>query len=120
MTTIRLWGGLKNADEQRKEVWKYLKRPAGQRYEVAREMIRLAWSSVAALAMVPLQDLLGLGREARMNVPGSAEGNWRWRFTENMLSAEEFQWLEDLTKTSYRSGLSTTTSRPCKASGIIT
>jgi 4-alpha-glucanotransferase len=45
------------------------------------EMIRLAWSSVAVLAIAPLQDVLGLGREARMNVPGVADGNWRWRFT---------------------------------------
>jgi len=64
----------------------------------------LAWSSVAALAMAPLQDLLNLGREARMNVPGRAEGNWRWRCTEDMLSAPGFQWLRDLTKTSNRLG----------------
>ncbi|MBY0459097.1 MAG: 4-alpha-glucanotransferase, partial [Gemmataceae bacterium] len=36
--------------------------------------------SVAVLAIAPLQDILGLGREARMNVPGVADGNWRWRF----------------------------------------
>ena len=45
--------------------------------EVAWELIRLAWSSVAALAMAPLQDLLDLGAEARMNLTGSVEGNWR-------------------------------------------
>jgi 4-alpha-glucanotransferase len=44
------------------------------------ELIRLAWSSVASLAITPLQDLLELGSEARMNVPGEAEGNWGWRF----------------------------------------
>ncbi len=92
-------------DEQRKEVWSYLKRTEGESCDVARELIRLAWSSVAALAIVPLQDLLRLGKEARMNVPGSAEGNWRWRFTEDMLSATDFQWLEELTKTSNRSAL---------------
>jgi 4-alpha-glucanotransferase len=92
-------------DEQRKEVRKYLMRPGGESGDIARELIRLAWSSVAALAVVPLQDLLGLGREARMNVPGSAEGNWRWRITEEMLSDEAFQWLEDLTKTSDRAAV---------------
>jgi 4-alpha-glucanotransferase len=40
-------------------------------------------------------DLLNLGREARMNIPGRAEGNWRWRCTEDMLSAPAFQWLRD-------------------------
>ncbi len=43
------------------------------------DMIRLAWSSVAADALAPLQDVLELGAEARMNVPGVAKGNWGWR-----------------------------------------
>ena len=44
------------------------------------ELIRLAWASVAVLAVAPLQDVMGLGTEARMNVPGLADGNWGWRF----------------------------------------
>jgi len=44
------------------------------------ECIRLAWASVANVAVAPLQDLLGLGSEARMNKPGIAAGNWGWRF----------------------------------------
>ncbi len=43
-------------------------------------LIRAAVASTARLAVVPLQDFLGLGSEARMNVPGEQEGNWRWRF----------------------------------------
>jgi 4-alpha-glucanotransferase len=62
----------------------------------------LAWSSVATLAMVPLQDVLNLGAEARMNVPGRAAGNWSWRCTEDMLSASAFRWLQDVTKISHR------------------
>jgi 4-alpha-glucanotransferase len=42
-------------------------------------LVRLALSSTAALTVVPAQDLLGLGSEARMNVPGVADGNWSWR-----------------------------------------
>ena len=45
-----------------------------------RDMIRTALSSVAMLAIFPLQDLLGLGNEARMNTPGEPAGNWQWRF----------------------------------------
>ena len=63
----------------------------------------LAWESVAALAIAPLQDLLNLGNEARMNVPGRAGGNWLWRCTEEMLSTRAFEWLRDLTNTSGRS-----------------
>jgi 4-alpha-glucanotransferase len=91
-------------DALRRNVWSYLKRPAGQSGEVAWELISLAWSSPASLAIVPLQDLLNLGPEARMNRPGRAEGNWRWRCTEDMLSAPIFQDLARLTKTTNRLG----------------
>ncbi|HRQ09962.1 MAG TPA: 4-alpha-glucanotransferase [Trueperaceae bacterium] len=47
---------------------------------VAWELVRLAQASVAETAVAPLQDVLGLGSEARMNTPGSASGNWSWRF----------------------------------------
>jgi 4-alpha-glucanotransferase len=42
-------------------------------------LIRLAFSSPARLAMVQMQDVLGLGSEARMNTPGSSTGAWKWR-----------------------------------------
>jgi 4-alpha-glucanotransferase len=92
-------------DYQRQILWRYLKRPAGADGEPAPALLRLAWSSAAALAMAPLQDLLNLGTEARMNVPGRAGGNWRWRCTEEMLSPAAFRWLRDLTQTSNRAGV---------------
>ena len=90
-------------NHQRQNLWNYLKRPNGDSTEAAPALIGLAWSSAAALAIAPLQDLLNLGNEARMNVPGRAEGNWGWRCTEDMLTGEPFRWLEDLTKASGRS-----------------
>jgi 4-alpha-glucanotransferase len=60
----------------------------------------MAWSSKAALAIAPLQDLLNLGAEARMNVPGRTDGNWRC--PEEMLSLATFQWLQELTEMSQR------------------
>ena len=63
-------------DSERRKLNDYLGHAIGQPHE---EMIRLAWASVAALAIAPLQDLLGLGGDARMNVPGRAKGNWHWR-----------------------------------------
>jgi 4-alpha-glucanotransferase len=48
--------------------------------EIHWDMIRLAFSSVADTAIIPLQDVLGLDGSARMNLPGKGEGNWRWRF----------------------------------------
>ena len=46
------------------------------------DLIRLAWSSIARWAIAPMQDVLGLGSEGRMNIPGLAAGNWSWRCTE--------------------------------------
>jgi 4-alpha-glucanotransferase len=92
-------------DSQRQILWRYLGRPAGDGDEAAPALLQLAWSSGAALAMAPLQDLLNLGTEARMNIPGRAAGNWRWRCTEEMLSPTVFQRLRDLTETSSRTGV---------------
>jgi 4-alpha-glucanotransferase len=90
-------------DDQRQTFWNYLKRAPGTSADAAPELMRLAWSSPAALAISLLQDLLNLGREARINVPGRADGNWRWRVGEDMLSPNAFQWLRDLTESSNRS-----------------
>jgi 4-alpha-glucanotransferase len=99
-------------DEQRQNLWKYLKPPAGASIEAASALMGLAWSSPAALAVAPPQDLLNLGKDARMNVPGRAEGSWRWRSMEEMLSDSAFEWLRDLTKASNRLGVvSTLTTR---------
>jgi 4-alpha-glucanotransferase len=92
--------------DQRQNVWRYLKRPGGESSDAAPALLRLAWSSAAALALAPLQDLLNLGSDARMNVPGTAEGNWRWRCTQDMLAAPAFQRLRELTETSNRLPLS--------------
>ena len=62
----------------------------------------LAWRSKAALSIAPLQDLLNLGSQARMNVPGRTDGNWGWRCTEEMLSDGAFEWLRALTNDSGR------------------
>ena len=65
-------------------------------------MIRAAVGSVASLCVVPLQDVLGLGSEARMNVPSSDKGNWRWRFRADMLRPELAQKLATLTEVADR------------------
>jgi 4-alpha-glucanotransferase len=88
--------------EQRQNVWRYLKRSEGQPNDVAPALMEAAWSSRAALAMAPLQDVLNLGNEARMNVPGRPSGNWKWRCTEEMLSGPAFERLRELTNSAHR------------------
>ncbi len=68
----------------------------------ARELIRIAYTSVAVLAVVPLQDVVGLGNEARMNTPGVAAGNWRWRASRQHLSSATAAPLRQLAEVSGR------------------
>jgi len=89
--------------EQRRRVWRYLGRPPGEPRDAAPALLALAWSSAAALAIVPFQDVLNLGNEARMNVPGRGEGNWRWRCTADDLSPSVFQTLRETAAASGRS-----------------
>ena len=89
-------------DWQRKNLWNYLGCANGEAQDAAWELIRLAWSSKATLAIAPLQDVLNLGSEARMNVPGRADGNWRWRCTPELLSGPAFRLLRDVTEKSGR------------------
>jgi 4-alpha-glucanotransferase len=70
--------------------------------DIAGLMLRTTMASPAVLAMAPLQDHLGLGSEARMNTPGVADGNWRWRFTWDMLGADLDQRIRDMTEQSGR------------------
>ena len=62
------------------------------------DLLRLQQMSVAAMAILPVQDLLGLGSEARMNVPGTVEGNWTWRCPRERLekAEKEFEELKKL------------------------
>jgi len=65
---------------------------------VAWEMIRVAMASVARLAIIPMQDVLGLGAEARMNHPARTTGNWRWRMRDGQLSRPLARKLRDMTE----------------------
>jgi 4-alpha-glucanotransferase len=58
--------------------------------------IRAVMASVAAIAIVPVQDVLGLGTEARMNLPGTVRGNWKWRFKRGALTDEHSAQLREL------------------------
>lgn len=84
-TTAGWFEGLEEWTRQRVVDYAGLPQDARGR-EAARAFIRLAWTSVATLAVVPAQDVLGLGSEARMNLPGVAEGNWTWRLEEGQLT----------------------------------
>jgi 4-alpha-glucanotransferase len=66
------------------------------------DMIRLAFSSKAALAVAPMQDFLGLGSEARLNIPGTTLNNWRWRLAESQLHPGLIKTVADMVHQSSR------------------
>ena len=65
-------------------------------------LIRLAFASPARVAMVQAQDVLGLGSEGRMNVPGTANGSWRWRLAERALTPDLARRLRAATEAAER------------------
>jgi 4-alpha-glucanotransferase len=65
-------------------------------------LLELAWRSRAALAIAPLQDVLGLGNEARMNLPGTEHGNWDWRYGRRALTNTNAARLRALTTSTSR------------------
>jgi 4-alpha-glucanotransferase len=67
--------------------------------DIAWQMLRTAWMSVARLAIAPVQDVLGLGSEHRMNRPGTAQGNWGFRLAPRVLDGGVAERLRELTGT---------------------
>jgi len=93
-TTIGWHASLHPRD--RKSVERYL---GSADRDIAGQFIRLAWSSIADLAIAPMQDVLRLGPKARMNVPGKANGNWAWRMTDNAAAGARMEQLAEWTET---------------------
>lgn len=62
---------------------------------IHRDFIRLALSSTASTAIIPLQDILGFGADCRMNTPGTTENNWQWRCASRFLDKEISCWLKE-------------------------
>ena len=83
--------------ENRAYFWRYIGCEERSESEVAEIMIDMAWSSRAAVAIAPMQDLLNLGSEARMNTPGVADGNWSWRCTHEQISRVAWEHFRNLT-----------------------
>jgi 4-alpha-glucanotransferase len=106
-TTLGWWRAVqrasrgKNADARAVEnrVKSYLQTNGS---EIHWSFMQAILTSVADIAIIPLQDVLGLGSEARMNLPGRAKGNWRWRFEKEQIQPAALERLRDLTIVSGR------------------
>ncbi len=94
-TTVGWFRGLGTRGPVRRNVLRFLG-PGAKPSQVHWRLIRLALASVAQMAIIPWQDVLGLGSEARMNVPGTPAGNWRWRWSPGSGDDEALQLLQGL------------------------
>jgi 4-alpha-glucanotransferase len=81
-------GNQEQATAMRKERERARAYVAGSRKNLHWDMIRVLQMSTANTALFPMQDLLGLGSDARMNIPGTPSGNWGWRLQPGLLTAE--------------------------------
>jgi 4-alpha-glucanotransferase len=92
-TTLGQFKSVKDADRQfMKDYFEVNEK------DPAWSFIKLAWSTVANLAIAPLQDLLRLDTEARMNFPGKASGYWQWRYRKEMLKPQHAEELLKITR----------------------
>lgn len=83
--TIKGWFEAEATPEEKERLFRYLGREVPLR-ELPWELIRLLMMSVANAVIFPMQDILSLGEEARMNYPSRLEGNWEWRLAPEMLT----------------------------------
>jgi 4-alpha-glucanotransferase len=81
-------------ERERDHVRRYLGRDGS---DIAWDFLRIAWSSVAAYAIAPLQDVLSLDSPARMNLPGRPAGNWCWRYTSDQITPWVLDRLGEMT-----------------------
>jgi len=93
--TSRGWYEVSSAPKERDHFRRYF---GTDGHDAAWTMIRGVFASVARVALVPLQDVLGVGAEGRMNLPGRAAGNWAWRFQSGALSPSVGARLADLAR----------------------
>jgi 4-alpha-glucanotransferase len=86
---------VEEVENERKCCLDYLGRSG---HEINWDFIRLAMSSVANLAIFPVQDVLGQATSSRMNLPGATEGNWEWRMNDDMLNQPTLNRLKRMTR----------------------
>jgi 4-alpha-glucanotransferase len=98
---VRGWFEHDAGQQDKARVFRYLGRkiPAD---EIHLEFVRLAMESPAQIALFPMQDILGLDQDARMNTPATLNGNWAWRLLPEQISPDATGILLEMTRASGR------------------
>jgi 4-alpha-glucanotransferase len=97
VNTVRGWFEMEATPEDKRRLFQYLGREVPVK-ELHWELIRLAMMSVANLTIMPVQDILGLGGGARMNLPATSDGNWGWRLLPEQLTSSHARKLLGMTE----------------------
>lgn len=97
-TSVGWFLGDRLNDEQRRIVRSYANKNLHDPQGIHHDLMYLAQSSISKLCIFPLQDVLGFGNDCKMNSPGVPTGNWRWRCSEEFLTADVLQHLKDTTR----------------------
>ncbi len=92
-TTLGHFNHIKDSDKQLMDDYFQV-----DKHDPAWSFIRLAWSTVANIAIAPLQDVLRLDTQARMNFPGKASGYWKWRYAKGQLTEKHADELRKITR----------------------
>lgn len=100
--TVKGWFEKEAYEKEKKRLCSYIGRNVSAT-KISWEMIRLAMMSVADTAIISMQDLLGLGAEARMNDPSKTKGNWHWRLDKDPITKKLTSRLRKMTETYGRS-----------------
>ncbi|MDP2984928.1 MAG: 4-alpha-glucanotransferase, partial [Candidatus Latescibacter sp.] len=95
--TVKGWFEKDAGKEEKENFFRYLGRTVPPE-EISGEFLRMAMMSVANTIIIPVQDILNLGAEARMNTPSTASGNWKWRLAPGALTPEIAAMLKELTE----------------------
>lgn len=96
--TARGWFENETDEKIRQRLFKYIGREVPVE-DIHWEFIRIAMKSVADMSIIPLQDILGLGEESRMNRPSIGNNNWEWRFMPEQINEYITEKLLTLTET---------------------
>jgi 4-alpha-glucanotransferase len=95
--TVKGWFEEEASEDDRRQFLRYAGRTVFDN-GIHQEFVRMAMISVADTVIFPIQDLLGLGSEGRMNTPSTAEGNWGWRLLPQEADPAALEWFADMTR----------------------
>jgi len=94
--TVKGWVTREASHKEKQNLFQQLGRKVGVNH-VSFELVKTALASRADLSIIPMQDILGLGSDARMNNPGSSSHNWEWRALPKQIGGEKFAELGAVT-----------------------